>query len=439
VLRLLVLTLILTLVPASASAQSLRQADPVVEQAGRALASDPLYVDPDAERALAADEADALRQRIEQSGQPVYIAVLPGAAGDAGSVLEQLVASTGRRGTYAVIVGDSFRAASNVLPRGTARRLANQAFQASSDGGPAAVLNDFVGRVAQARAGGGAAPLAPDPDGGVGRDGGGGAGLLGLLAIGALGFGAFSLVKSRQRRRAEQREIVELRDVADDELGALGEDMRAIELDVEMPDADPRAKGHMAEAVTAYDRANTALARARRPEHFEPIGNEIEHARWALAAARAVLEGRPEPERRPPCFFDPRHGPSVVDKMWSPDGGEPRPVPVCAADAQRLDHGELPESREIVLGGRRMPYWRAPGQFAPFYAGGMFGGFGGFAPGLLFGTMLGAPLFADALTPDVAFGDVGDIDPDQFGGDFGGGDFGGFGGGDFGGFGGGDF
>jgi hypothetical protein len=108
---------------------------------------------------------------------------------------------------------------------------------------------------------------------------------------------------------------------------------------------------------------------------------------------------------------------------------------VCAADAARLEAGEEPMSREVVVGGQRMPYWQAPQQYAPFYAGGMFGGFGGFVPGLLFGSMLGGGFFggfggmdsAEAAGSDWGGGDFG-------GGDFGGGDFGGgdFGGGDFG-------
>ncbi len=165
-----------------------------------------------------------------------------------------------------------------------------------------------------------------------------------------------------------------------------------------------------------------------------------------MASAKARLEGRPPPERRPPCFFDPRHGPSTRDVEWAPDGyGAARMVPVCEADAVRLESGEAPMAREIVSGGRRMPLYDAPGYYAP-YAGGFFGGFSGFLPGLLFGSVL-----SSALTPGPflgggfggggfgggGFGDGGGGGLDL--GDFGGGGFGG--GGDFGGgdFGGGDF
>ena len=149
-----------------------------------------------------------------------------------------------------------------------------------------------------------------------------------------------------------------------------------------------------------------------------------------MASAQARLRGETPPERRPPCFFDPRHGPSSRDVLWSPPFGEEREVPACEADAQRVERGEDPETREVEWNGRRVPYWNAGPAYGPF-AGGLFGG--GLLPGLLIGSLLGG-----AIAPGVAYGDQGDAG----GGDFGGGDWGGggFGGGDFGGggFGGGD-
>ena len=98
-------------------------------------------------------------------------------------------------------------------------------------------------------------------------------------------------------------------------------------------------------------------------------------------------------------------------------------MPVCAADAARLEAGEEPDSRQVTVGGERMPYYQAPGYYGGYYAGGMFGGFGGFLPGILFGSMIGG-----------GWGG-GDSFGGSDGGGFGGGDFGGgdFGGGDFGG------
>jgi hypothetical protein len=219
---------------------------------------------------------------------------------------------------------------------------------------------------------------------------------------------------------------------------ALGDDIRALDLDVEMPDVDRAARDDYERALGFYEQASQALDRARQPEDFAPVTESVEQGRYAIVAARARLEGRQPPERRPPCFFDPRHGPSVRDVEWAPPGGAPRGVPACAADAVTLEEGRDPAMRQVMVGGQPTPYWNASPAYGG-WAGGFYGGFGGmgFLPGMLFGTMLGGAM--GGFGPDVAMGDMGGGD---FGGDFGGGDFGGggfgdFGGGDFGG--GGDF
>ena len=141
-----------------------------------------------------------------------------------------------------------------------------------------------------------------------------------------------------------------------------------------------------------------------------------------MAAAKAELAGGEPPERRPPCFFDPRHGPSVDEVEWAPPGGEPRPVPVCAADLQRTHDGLVPDARQVPAGGQMVPYWAAGPAYMP-WAGGFFGG--GLLPGLFIGSMLGGGFFGGPMMGDAYAGDGGDFG----GGDFGGGDFGG--GGDF--------
>ncbi len=424
--RILLLALFLALVPGPAAS-----AQDVVGEAVDALATDPVYVDSSAERALSGAEADRLRQQIESSDAgPVYVAVLPSSAKSAGGGSAQGVAQAiaqrlGRQGTYAVVAGGSF-AAGNTNERGYGD-LAEAALDANRDKGTSAVLLDFVDRVARERAGG---------SGGSGGSGGGGSGVgtLLLLPLLALGAGAF-LLSRRRRTKEREAEIAELRENVRDDLIALGDDIRALDLDVEMPGVDPRAKADYDKAVTAYDRADDLLDRARAPEDFEPVGAALEEGRYAMTAAKERLAGREPPERTPPCFFDPRHGPSSRVVEWAPYGGAPRMVPACEADAQHVERGEDPEAREVLVGGQRMPYWSAGPMYAPF-AGGFFGGLGGgLFPGLMVGTMLGSAM--------GGFGGWGMGDAYASGGDFGGGDFGGgdFGGGGFGGgdFGGGDF
>ena len=116
-------------------------------------------------------------------------------------------------------------------------------------------------------------------------------------------------------------------------------------------------------------------------------------------------------------------------------------MPVCAADAIRIQEGQEPDTRQVPVNGTLVPYWQAGPMFAP-WAGGFFGG--GLLPGFFAGTLVGEAVGGfGAVDPAYPTG----YNPDDFGGgDFGGsgdvsgaGDFGGddFGGSDFGG--GGDF
>jgi hypothetical protein len=364
----------------------------------------------------------------------MYVAILPDSAkreagGSADGVVRELDARLDRPGTYAVVVGRSFRAGSTDLPSGVTAAQADAAVAEHRGDGVAATLLAFADRMGEVRAG-----RTPDAAEDSGGGGGGGSGLGVPLLLGLLALGGGAMVMGRRRRRAaEAAELAELKDNVRDDLVALGDDIRALDLDMEMPSTPEAAKADYARAVDAYDKADSLWELARRPEDFEPVGALLEEGRYAMTSAKARVAGEPVPERTAPCFFDPRHGPSSRDVEWAPYGGAPRLVPACEADAQRVERGEDPESREVMVGGQRVPYWNAGPMYAPF-AGGFFAG--GLFPGLFVGTLLGG-----------AFGGWGAPwggEPGG-GGDFGGGDFGGgdFGGGDFGGgggdFGGGDF
>jgi hypothetical protein len=362
---------------------------------------DSVRVDPEAGDVISESEADELRSRIEEQDVPLTIAILPASAGDAEQIATGLREQTGT--AAAVVVGNRFR----VDGPQEIEQAATEAFQAHSDEGVGPVLLDFVDRAA-----------------GGGEDDGGGIGAGGVILLGAIAAGGVAILSSRRRqKRREAAEFAEVKDNARDDLVALGDDIRALEVDMDMPDVSGAAKADYETAVDAYQRADQRWRLAQRPDDLEPVGAALEEGRWAMSSAHARLEGREPPERRPPCFFDPRHGPSDRDVEWAPPGGAPRMVPACEADAQRVERGDDPAMREVTLGGQRMPYWAAGPMYAPFM-GGFFGA--GILPGLLIGTALGD------VWDGPGSGDFG-------GGDFGGGDFGGgdFGGGDFGG--GGDF
>jgi hypothetical protein len=426
--RLLPSLLVLLLAAPAASAAQL-------DETARALGTTPVYVAPGAKPTLTSGEQRPVRDAIAQADAgPVYVAVLPASAlnetgGDPDEFVRRLGTTLNEPGTIAVVAGGHFRVGSTRLPSGRAAGLATEAFDAHHSQGLAATLVDFIDRVGKAERNGGGA--------GGGRSSGSSG--LGLLAILVVGGGLFAFRRSRRRRREERAQVEELRRIANDDIVALGDDVRAIDLDIEMPGADPQAREDLGVALDRYDRAEQALARARRPQEFGSVSTALEEGRWAMESAKARLAGRTPPERRPPCFFDPRHGPSTRDVEWAPDGYDAtRPVPVCEADAVRIESGQEPQTREVVLGGQRMPYYAGPGWMGP-YVGGWYGGFGGFGGGLLGGMLLGEMMgggFGWGGGFGDAYGDGGGSGGD-FGGGFGGGDWGG--GGDFGGGGGGDF
>jgi len=411
------LLLLLLLVPAQARAGEL------IDRAIAGLASDNVYVDPDADPTLTDAEVSELRDRIvDQRAGPLFVVVarreiVREAGGDPTAAVGQIAQATRQGGTYVLVAGRTIRALSSVLDRGEAGELAAEAIEGKG-GDLNAILVDFVDRVGDARNGGG---------GGDGDGDGAGTGALVLLGLAGAG-GAALLVGRRRRRAREAAEFAEAKRNARDDLVALGDEIRALDIDVQMPGVDAQAKADYDHAVERYTEAEQAWELAREPEDLAPVGSALEEGRWAMASAQARLRGETPPERRPPCFFDPRHGPSSRDVLWSPPYGQEREVPACEADAQRVERGEEPSTREVVWGGQRVPYWNAGPAYAPF-AGGFFGGYGGgLLPGILIGSLLGG-----AWYPDVSYGD-------QASGDFAGGDFGGgLSGGDFGGGGGGDF
>ena len=275
-----------------------------------------------------------------------------------------------------------------------------------------------------------------------------------LLLGGAAVFGAMAFRKRKRQQALAAQEFAEVRSAAEEDVTALGESVTRLDLDIST--ARPETREVYEQALAAYDRSKEALAQARQPEDLRKVSEALEEGRWALTATQASARGEALPERRPPCFFNPQHGPSVADTDFAPDGGAPRPIPVCAADLDRVERGEDPDVRQLSVGGRQVPYYNAGPAYGP-WAGGYYGGFGSVMP-----SVFGGLLLADLMTPGGMFGGFGggfgggygggygdgghggDAGADTGGGDWGGGgDFGGgdFGGGDFGGgdFGGGDF
>ena len=396
--RLLVVLLLALAVAPSASAGT------IVDRAAKALANDPVYVDP-AARTVPQSDAAVLQREITLKGDgPIYIAVLPRAAlveagGSAVGIADELHRTLGRRGVYAVVAGNQFRAESTDLGEGKAGTLATAAFKAHHTEGVTPTLLNFIDRVGAAR---------------NGSSGGNG---FGWWPIVILAVAALFVYRTIKRRRQNASDFRSVKEAAREDLVALADDVQGLEHEVEGKDA---ARRDYLAALDKYAQASSAFDRAASPDQLAPVAESLEEGRYLMASARARLDGKEPPERRPACFFDPRHGPSVRDVLWAPPGGEPRLVPACAADAIRVEQGEEPASRQVLVGGIATPYWAA----GPIYGG----YFGGFFPGLFLGELVSGGIGGFGWGGSAS-GEGGTTVGDFGGsGDFGGGDFGGGGG-----------
>ena len=268
--------------------------------------------------------------------------------------------------------------------------------------------------------------------------------LLVLLLIGAAVYlYQRRAAATRQHALGEQKadDLAAVRRVAEEDVTRFGEELTRLDTEVLTTALDEAARQDYQRALDSYEAAKESLGLVRRPDEITHVTHALEDGRYAAACVLARAEGRALPTRRPPCFFNPAHGPSTTDIEWAPAGGQPRQIPVCAADADRVRQGAEPDIRTVRQGAGRVPYWQGGPAYSP-YASGYFGGYAtsGLLPGFLLGSMLGgwddgmAPEGGDAWSGDGsdAGSDTGDTGDYGDGGGFdGGGDFGDFGGFDF--------
>ncbi|MET0712888.1 MAG: hypothetical protein ABWZ30_10335 [Jiangellaceae bacterium] len=407
----------------------------VYDQAAQAFQSgERLYID---EAALTEFEDDgteidegaqnAAREALDTASIPIFLAVLPESARNGSA--NDLGVATDIDGTYVAMLAPdaAMDAASSTMPSGDARQVARDA-RDGSNGDLGEFAEQLVEGLEEVDAGGSA---------GSGDGSAGGSGWIPLGIIAAVGGGGFLLYR-RNKRNKERADLEPVRAALDEDVTAYGEELAELDLDLRTPGAAPvEAQQEYARALDLYENAKTVAAKVEQASDLRPVTSTLDEGRWLLACVRARLAGEEPPERRLPCFFDPRHGPSVEDVQWAPPGGAVRDVPACAADATRIKDGLDPDVRLVPVGdGERRPYWDA----GPAWGGWAGGYYGGFLPGILWGTLLGSSMSGWGAGGYYAGGDGGGDGGGFDGGGVGGGfDGGGWGGGGFdgGGFGGG--
>lgn len=320
----------------------------ILGRAADELRREAVFVDSAAERRISSAATDQLEASISDGETPVFVAILPASAaeepgGDPGTVAVALAEATGLDGTYAVVVGDSFRATSNVVSE--AGELATSAFQARRDDGTEAVLTEFVSRVHAAAAG---RPAAISENLGAtgGEDEGASSGPWWLVLLGFDGVGAFFWQRKRRRDQEARRRKTEAdRQMLRAELSVLGDDVMALESEVTThPDARPDYDA----GVSRYRSGQAALEYASADVDFVRVGRVVIEGRYAMNRARARVEGREPPPPPEELRAPGRHNEPALDVD---ERGEP-----------------------VYAGG------------TPFYGGGWYGGGGG---GLFTGTLAG--------------------------------------------------
>ena len=154
-------------------------------------------------------------------------------------------------------------------------------------------------------------------------------GLVLLLVLVAIGVAVFVSSRNGKRRALEQRqaELEPVKKFAFEDITALGEELQSLDLELSGRDLDAGAQADYQRALDAYEAAKTAGDAIAQPEDLRHVTEILEDGRYAIACVQARVAGEPLPTRRPPCFFDPRHGLSVTDVPYAPPGGTVRDVP----------------------------------------------------------------------------------------------------------------
>jgi hypothetical protein len=198
-----------------------------------------------------------------------------------------------------------------------------------------------------------------------------------LVVLGGLVVAAVAAGRSSKRRALERREaeLEPVKRLAQEDVTALGVELQDLDIDVAGSQLGAGENADYQRALDAYESAKIAADAMARPEDVRHVTEILEDGRYAMACVRARVAGRALPQRRPPCFFDPRHGMSVVDVPYTPPGGAQRDVPACQLDAERVRAGAEPDIRKVMVGSRRVPYWQGGRAYQP-YAMGYFGAFG---------------------------------------------------------------
>ena len=190
-----------------------------------------------------------------------------------------------------------------------------------------------------------------------------------VLAGGALVGAGRQLLVRRAARKVDAEELAQIERLAGEDVTEFGEELARLGEQVRADELDADGRLDYQRALAAYEAAQQAVGNLRSANDVSTITDTLATGRYAMVCVHARSAGQPVPERRVPCFFNPQHGPSTTDVVWTQPRHGTRKIAVCAQDAARLGAGEDPEVRMVVIGNRRVPYWEAGKAVQPYSAG----------------------------------------------------------------------
>jgi hypothetical protein len=193
--------------------------------------------------------------------------------------------------------------------------------------------------------------------------------LLALAGGGGLAWLGVRLRSKLAESRDRAEDLTQVRKLCEEDITLLGEQLRRLDAETASHPLDDAARVDYQTALDAYESAQRTVRRITDADEISKVTDTLSSGRYALACVQARVAGRPIPELRVPCFFNPQHGPSLIDVQFTPPGRGTRKVPACAMDAARLKAGEKPEIREVEIGGRRVPYFEAGAAYFPYGEG----------------------------------------------------------------------
>lgn len=188
-----------------------------------------------------------------------------------------------------------------------------------------------------------------------------------LVVVGGGALAARGMSVRRLAARDHHEQLEEVRRLADEDLALFAEQLHR--LDAETGPLDDAARSDHRRAHEILESARQRAAVLQSPDEVSEVTAALAEGGRALASAQARVADREPPPPRVPCLFDPRHGPSVADVVWTRPGRGTRTLPACAGDAARLAAGQQPDLRTVRVGARDVPYWEAGPAYLPYLRG----------------------------------------------------------------------